>query len=273
MASDLVTFLIDGSRERNGAIPADAFLSKLRTFISTLYALERAFSKKEKRQLDLEIVDLSRASPGQVQMRPRARTQGFPVGAALEWSFDQLERIYNAQPVDPSIPQTALDSIVELASARAAKLPELGLLRAKFNGHVIEIDDVLASRAMALRAVRSVDARPPWRAGISRGSLFGELRGIVDFEGERQFFIVPPSGPNRVQCVFSEELRPAMIDCLFKVVRARGFLHYDGNSPFPYMLDADALDGFGEPEGHFSDLKGLFKGLEAPNQSEHWLDG
>lgn len=273
MAGDLVTFLIDGSRERNGAIPADAFLSKLRTFISTLYAFERAFSKKEKRQLDLEIVDLSRASPGQVQMRPRARAQGFPVGAALEWSFDQLDRIYNGQPVDLSIPQTALDSVVELASARAAKLPELGLLRAKYNGHIIEIDDVLASRAMALRSVRAADTLPPWRAGVSRGSLFGELRGIVDFEGERQFFIVPPSGPNRVQCVFSEDLRPAMVERLFKVVRARGFLHYDGNSPFPYMLDADAIDGFSKPEGHFLDLRGLFKGLEPSSPDEHWLDG
>src|SRR5215203_5352560 len=104
MADNLVTFVIDGSQERNGAIPADAFLAKLRTFISTIYAFERAFSKRDKRQLDLEIVDLSRSSPGQVLMRPRARTGGFPVAAALEWSFDQLDRIYNGQPVDPTIP-------------------------------------------------------------------------------------------------------------------------------------------------------------------------
>lgn len=102
-----------------------------------------------------------------------------------------------------------------------------------------------------------MSAHPPWRAGVSKGSLFGELRGVMDLDGERQFYIVPPSGPTRVQCTVSEELRPLVLENLFSVVRVAGFLHYDGTGPHPTLMEAQAIDGISEPDGHFSDLRGL----------------
>ncbi|HVI32061.1 hypothetical protein [Phenylobacterium sp.] len=270
MTDELVSFEIDGSEERRGAIPADAFLAKLRAFITAVYAFERAFSKKEKRQTELEIVDLSRRSPGKVAMRVRTLAPGFPAQEAMAWTFEQFDRIYAGRPVDPAVPQTAIDTVVDLAAVRTARLPQLGLMRASFGQTVISIDKVLEARALAARAALVADDRPPWRPGVSRGSLFGELRGVMDFDGERQFFILPPSGPSRVQCVFTEDLRARVGDNLFKTVRAAGFLHYDGNSPYPVLLEATTLESVPEPASHLSDIRGIFRDMEPPPPLEDW---
>jgi hypothetical protein len=268
MTDDLINFVIDGSSERRGAIPADAFLSKLRAFISTVYAFERAFSGRPARQIELEIVDLTRNSPAKVAMRARTKAQGYPTDAALAWTFDQLERIQRGAPVDERLPRAAIDNVVDLASARAARLPEVGIMRATYKGFAVAMDEQLASNALTLRAERKFEDRPPWRPGVSRGSLFGELRGVMDFDGERQFFLMPPTGPDRVQCVFTEELRAAMNEALFRVVRVHGFLHYDGATPYPHLMEASKIDIVEAPNEHLSDLRGIFRDLEPPTNIE-----
>lgn len=270
MADDLINFVIDGSEERRGAIPAEAFLAKLRAFISTIYAFERAFSKKAQRQMELEIVDLQRNSPGLVAMRARTRAPGFPTQEALVWTFEQLDHLYEGRPLDPAVPQSAIDNVVDLAAVRAARLPELGLIRASYGPATLKIDAVLEARALAARAERIADDRPPWRPGVSRGSLFGELRGVMDFEGEREFFIIPPSGPAKVQCIFTEEIRDAMVANLFKTVKVRGMLRYDGNSPYPVLMEATALERVEDPQSHFSDIRGIFRDMEPPEPLEDW---
>jgi hypothetical protein len=100
--------------------------------------------------------------------------------------------------------------------------------------------------------------------------MFGELRGVMDFDGERQFFIIPPSGPSKVQCVFTEELRDKLGDNMFKVVRVAGFLHYDGNSPYPVLMEAAKIERVDAPRGHFSDVRGLFRDMEPPEPLEDW---
>lgn len=270
MSDELIEFVIDGSIERSGAIPADAFLAKLRAFITTLYAFERAFTKKDKRQVELEIVNLSRSSPARVALKARTRTQGYEPEHAVAWTFDQINRIHAGQSVDPAVPQSAIDNVIDLASVRSAKLPELGIVRAKFNGKVIEIDSILHGRALAMRAAHQATEEAPWRAGISKGSLTGQLRGVMDFDGERQFFIMPRSGPFRVQCVFPEQLRTMMNEHLFTTVRVFGFLHYSAAGPHPYLLEADRMEGIASPEKHFRDLRGVFKNDDLPPPSGEW---
>jgi hypothetical protein len=268
MADDLINFVIDGSEQRRGNIPVEAFLAKLRAFTVTLYAFERAFSKKDKRQIELEIVDLQRRSPGRVAMRVRTRDAGYPAEQAVAWAFEQIDNIQQGKLVDVSVPQSAIDTLVDLATFRNARLPELGVLRVSYGAQVIEINERLEARALAARAERVGDDRLPWRPGVSRGSLFGELRGVMDVDGERQFFILPPSGPSKVQCVFTEELRAKMGDNIFKTVRVSGFLHYDGNSPYPVLMEATELDSVKEPRGHFSDIRGIFRDMEPPEPME-----
>lgn len=268
MAEDLVTFVIDGSEARRGAIPADAFLAKLREFVTTIYAFDRAFSKRPKRQLELEIVDLSRNSPAQLAMRARSTAPGYEVDSALDWTFDQLTKIYEGKPTDPGLPQAAIDTVIDLATYRRSRLPELGIVRAGYRGAVVPIDETLEKHAREARAERESDTRPPWRAGVSRGSLFGELRGVMDFEGERQFFVSPPSGPSRVQCVFTEELREQMVSHLFQTVRVKGFLHYAGGGPFPVLMEATQIEATSDPTGHLSDIRGIFEGMDKPEPLE-----
>jgi hypothetical protein len=91
-----------------------------------------------------------------------------------------------------------------------------------------------------------------------QGTIFGELRGVTDIDGEREFFVRPPVGPVRVRCIFPEEMRPDMNRYLFKVVQLSGLLHYDGQSPHPNVVDARSIEGEPTERPHLLDKRGLF---------------
>jgi hypothetical protein len=257
---DLITFAIDGGAARNGNVPAAVFAAKLTAFLATIYALERTFNRSTKRQLDLEVVTLTRASPARVTMRARSRVDGYNANEALRWGVEQLERI-RAGRADPRIPESVLSNVVSLADYRTDKTADIGLMRVELAGKNVSLDGVMAGMAMVARAAAKDAHKLPWRAGVSKGSVFGELRGIMDVDGGRKFYIRPPSGPQQIECVFPETLRDQMVENLFGVVRATGFLHYDGMSAHPHLLEAERLEGQAPRAVHISDLAGAFPDL------------
>ena len=190
-------------------------------------------------------------------------------GDAIKWTFEQFERIQRRGPIEPSIPQRAIDNVIELSQHRTKAAADFKLLRIEYEQANIVFDSLMGARALTLRETRRSEDPPIWQEGISRGSLFGELRGVVDFDGERRFYIRPPSGASQVQCIFPEEMRALMNEHLFHVVRVFGFLRYDGRKPFPYLMEAERLEGITEDEtrGHFSDLRGFFRGMEISEQA------
>jgi len=270
MPDDLITFVIDGVDERNGNVTAETFLAKIRQFVTTLYSFERAFAKRDQRLIDLEIVDLSRQNPTQVRFKPRSRALGYDAHNAMKWTFEQFEHIQRNESVDPSIPQKAIDNVVELSQHRTKTAADFKLLRVEYEGKTIAFDPLMGARALTLRETRRAEGPATWQPGVSRGSLFGELRGVMDFDGERRFYIRPPSGADQVQCIFPEEMRALMNEHLFQVIRVYGFLRYDGATPFPYLMEAERIEGVppDDTRGHFSDLRGIFKGMEMPEAGD-----
>ena len=261
MADDLITFVIDGGDARNGNVSATVFANKLMQFLSALYGLDRAFAGAGKRQIDLEVVGLQRNSPARVAMRARSKVPGYDPHASLRWCVDQLENIRNGGSVDRRVPESVLAAVINLADYKADKTAEIRMMQVELGATAVPLDRMLAGHAMVARAI-VVEGKPmPWRAGVSYGSVFGELMGIMDIDGERKFYIRPPSGPSQVQCIFPETLRPQMVESLFKVVRASGYLHYDGQSAHPHLLEADAIEGRSPPSVHLLDLGGAFPGL------------
>lgn len=267
---DFVKLVIDGSIDRDGNIPAEVFLAKLRQFVATLYSFDRAFAGRSRRAIDLEIVDLKRVNPAIVAFKPKSQIGGHDPYASLDWTFGQLQRIRHGDAVDNRVPQDALDNVVDLARVREQRLPTIRGVSIEFRKHTIVLDAQMESHALSLRASRQIETDKIWHAGISKGSLFGELRGVMDVNGERQFFITPPSGAERVQCVFPEEMRGLMNANLFQVVRVYGFLRYDGRRPTPYLMEAEKLDGITDlGDAHFSDLRGAFRDYHDPEPSEY----
>lgn len=266
MTDDLITFVIDGVAERNGNVTAETFLAKIWQFVTTLYSFERAFTKRDQRLIELELVDLSRASPARVIFKPRSRAAGYDAHTSMNWTFGQFEKIQKGEPVDPSIPQRAIDNVIELSQHRTKASSDFKLIQIEYAGASISFDPLMEARAMTLRETRRSEAPPTWQPGVTRGSLFGELRGVMDFDGERRFYIRPPSGADQVQCIFPEEMRAMMNEHLFQVVRVFGYLRYDGASPFPHLMEAERLEGVPDKadRGHFSDLRGIFKGMALP---------
>ena len=270
MTDELITFEIDGVSERNGNVTAETFLAKLRQFVTTIYSFERAFTKKDQRLIELEVVELSRSSPARVRFRPRSRAPGYDAHHAMTWTFQQFSKIQRGEMPDADVPQKAIDNVIDLSQHRTKASTDFKFLKLEYGAEKIAIDPLMESRAIAIRESRKAETATTWHQGISKGSLFGELRGVMDFDGERRFYIRPPSGASQVQCIFPEEMRTHMNERLFQLVRVFGFLRYDGTSPFPYLVEADRIDGTPEESGHFSDLRGLFRGMEMPEQADVW---
>lgn len=99
-----------------------------------------------------------------------------------------------------------------------------------------------------------------WRAGISRGSIKGELKSVLTDHGEREIIIVPDFGPDRVRCVFEENMRDKIRDNLWRFVRVSGYLHYEARSPHPVLVELESLESLDETGAshHFNDVRGLF---------------
>ncbi|HTM79778.1 hypothetical protein [Asticcacaulis sp.] len=262
MSEEIITFVIDGASARNNAIPAAAFLAKLSSFVAVIYAFERSFSHKDKRQIDLEIVDLTRNSPAQIKMRVKSKINGYSAVAALGWTFDQIDRLSRGEAIDPAITSAALDNVIDFAKAREARMPELGEMSIRYEDRSIVVDATMAERAISARNSIASDTITNWHSGVSKGSILGELRSVADIDGEREFYITPPTGAKKIRCIFPEDLRVQMRENLFKVVRAHGFLHYGSESPFPVLLEASQIEGITIPDGHFADLRGIFRDVE-----------
>jgi hypothetical protein len=117
---------------------------------------------------------------------------------------------------------------------------------------------------------------PEWFAGVSYGSVIGDLRQVADIDGEQQFVIIPPIGAERITCTFPESKREKMRDYLFKTVRVVGLLHYIESSAFPIQVEMDDIEPvseFAEPP-HLLDLRGIFKNAErGDNDLENLLNG
>jgi hypothetical protein len=270
---DAIKFVMEGATALGGNIPGDAFVTKLRQFLATFYSFDRAFSKKQARGLDLDVVGLRRINPSIVEFKPRPRFKGYDAIAAAGWTVGQFASIRENQNADNAVPQDALDNLVELAQVRSKKIPSVTRMSVEYNGLHVDFDEKMEGSALVLRVERQIDVGAVWEAGISRGSLFGELRGVSDLDGERQFYVIPPSGASRVQCLFPESMREQMADNLWKLVRVYGYLRYDGVRPSPYLVEAEHMESVPPESGekHFLDMFGAFRDYDMQEKNEFTL--
>lgn len=258
MSGEQIVLRISGADVRNGQIPADVFASAIRKFAATMAFFERIYTDKPRRSADLNVASLGRENPMVIGLAPASRVRGYSPVPAIRWGFGQMASmpVLGAE-VDPRIPVELLDNVYDLSSDE--NRDAIAKFAAHYEGAVIDFNGKLADSVRARRTTLISSMPPPaWYAGVSKGAIFGELRGVTDLDGEREFFVCPPSGPRRVKCVFTEKMRDQMNTLLFKMVYITGFLHYDGNSPHPTFVEAVSVSGVEEPSAHMIDMAGLF---------------
>lgn len=269
MGDGNITLKLSGSDARNGQVPAEAFTSAIRKFAATVAYFERIYTTRARRTIDLNVAYLARENPLVVGLAPAPRVRGYSPAPAIRWAFGQMANLsILGGDIDPRIPVELLDNVFDLSDADSRE--GITKLVADYEGNVIDFNGSLAQFVRARRTVLVERmAAPTWYAGVSRGTIFGELRGVTDIDGEREFFVCPPSGPRRVKCVFTEPMRDQMNRLLFKTVRITGFLHYDGSTPHAALVEAESIIAAEEPTAHMLDMEGLFKDSFYPLE-ERW---
>jgi hypothetical protein len=244
VSDEQVVLKLSGSDSRNGQIPVEAFAAAVRRFASIMAYFERIYTDRPKRSSDLNIVDLSRENPLVIRMRPTSRQRGYWPRPAYHWGFSQLASIGRGGAPDARVPPELLENLYDLAHAE----PNDSIVKtvAQYEDSVIDFN----GEAMP---------SPQWFAGVSRGAIVGELRGVTDIDGEREFFVCPPSGPRRVKCVFTEDMRQDMNRLLFRTVRIVGMLYHGGSTPYPTLVEAEKITEIQDHSDYrMRDLEGLF---------------
>ena len=269
---EFLTLTIEGAPEHLGHPMAHALRDKMDKFLKTFASFERVRLGKRIRQTDFEIVFLEHNSPAEIRLHPVPRVPNYTPEPVVTWALDQWGKIIRGETPDDDVDADLVGDVAEMS--RAPEGEAFSRFHVSYGRTRLEMNSEAERNAKTLRDRMIFDQRPlPWADGLSRGTITGELRSVLDAHGERQFVIVPPVGPVEVQCTFAEEQREDIRSNLFKLVRVTGILHYGNKSPFPYMVDLLQIEQLSTDKDrpHLRDGFGLFKDSQYENESADWL--
>lgn len=251
---------IEGAPEHRGHPMAHALVEKWDRFLKTFAAFERARIGKGTRQTDFEVVGLQHNSPAEIGLNPVPRVPNYAPDPVVTWTLDQWDKIAKGHRPDAEVDDDLLTDVAELSSVPLHA--EFKSFSISYGRRKILLDGQSERNALALRSALAVERKvTPWMAGVSLGTLTGELKSVLDAHDERQIVLVPPVGADYVECNFTDALRDEIRANLFKFVRVTGTLHYTERSPFPYLVDLVSIQPLsGDDERpHLASGRGLFK--------------
>ncbi len=255
--STAFTIYLEGHEAHRGNVVASAFLAKASKIILVLNRLERTFLDERVRQTDFEIIGADKRNPTTLSLKPVPRSEGYEPSAAFRWGLNQIDLVGRGQEPDERISSDLAFDLHDLASKRG----EFDYRAFWINGFAdaVRFDEEYAQNALKVARARLVREAPDgWKVGRSFGSVTGELKKVDDLESGHEFVIVPAVGADKITCTFPDELRDRMGQCLFKIVRVSGVLHYGETSPFPYLVNANEIEKIPQRRKTFAQMRGIF---------------
>lgn len=259
--------LFEGEQGHQGNVLATAFVAKFQRLLNVLHRLERLHNGARSRQTEYEIVEAKKYNPTVLALKPVPKTRGYSPTEAFDWSIDQFNAVSNEREIDARIDAAVLIEIAEIAAP-----PKDGSYRRFWvrSGTVsVQFDETLSRKAQhAANRIQKATAPTVWYEGVAQGEIVGDLRAVLDENGEQEFVIHPAVGPERIVCRFPDEMRDEMRNYLFKMVRVEGRLHYKKESPHPVLVEMVGIYATPTQPETLLDLRGLFHGMDRPSQPE-----
>ena len=260
------TVYLEGHEGHRGNVLLHSFLGKVHRLQIVLHKLERAYLDAGTRQTDFEIINADKRNPTTISLKPVPKVKAYDPTPAFEWGINQIDAVSKGHDVDPRIGSGIADDLVRLATRDS----EYGYKAFWINGYAeaVRFDDDFLINALKLAKQRVKEEAPfGWHTGVAYGSVIGELKAVDDVDGNKEFVIIPPTGPDKILCVFSDELRDTMNQYLFKKVRVEGNLHYKDTSPFPDLVTADNISAYParQKQKNFEQMRGMFSKYKKPN--------
>ena len=262
-----LTIHLEGHPGHSGNVLAHAFVRKLDELLQSMAALERAYTGRGQRTSDFEITKIVKRNPTEATLVAVPRVAKYNPAPFMDWAYRQYEAVNGAGDVDERVSAEVAEKLEIFGKERRDESYSRVWITYE-DARPIDISDEFAARAGTIKAQRLAAREFQWQAGVSVGTLRGELLGVDDTTGEHEFFVVPPAGPDRIKCVFSESVRADVKACLFTTVEIEGLLHYSADSPHPYKVEAAKIRPLEEGPA-LKDLGGLLIGT-AP--SDLFLD-
>lgn len=267
------TIYLDGHEGHRGNVLAHAFLGKVHKLIAVLNKLERAYLASPVRQTDFEIVDADKFNPTTLSLKPVPRAKAYDPEPTLVWSLGQIEAVGRGEEPDSRVNSEIAFDLVKLAT----KESDTGYRSFWINGNAeaVRFNEAYLENATKVARQRArLETPTRWRTGTAQGTVVGELKKVDDLEADNEFVILPPIGARKIVCTFPEALRQQMGEYLFKIVRVSGHLHYGEEGPFPFKVDAQAIEPMPKRRKSLADLRGVFSGKDhVPSDWDAMLNG
>jgi hypothetical protein len=257
----------EGEQGHSGNVLATTFIAKFHRLLKVMHRLERLHSGVRSRQTEYEIVEAKKFNPTVLALKPVPKVKNYNPMEAFDWSIDQFEAVSRDQTIDARVDVATLIEIADIATP--PKDAAYSRLWVRSGAVTVHFDEGLSMRArQAANRLQAIEATTVWYEGVTQGEIVGDLRAVLDEEGEQEFVIHPAVGPERIVCRFPDEKRDEMRNFLFKVVTVKGKLHYKKDSPHPVLVEMEGIFEKPAKVETLYDLRGLFRGMERPAQPE-----
>lgn len=254
---------LEGEAGHNGNVLATTFVVKLHKLLNLLHRMERLKTGEKSRRTEYEIIGADKYNPTVLALKPVPKVRDYNPAKVFDWSIEQIETIANGRQPDAEMDFAALQELAEIAARPKDGAYNKFWLKSGIT--TIVVDEKLARNAqVAANTARAAESPRRWHTGIALGEVTGDLRAVLDEDGEQEFVIHPPVGPDRIVCKFPADKRSLMNSYLFKVVTVSGKLHYGESSPFPTFVEMADIRAKATAAVHLLDLRGVFEGLDRP---------
>ena len=260
------TLYFEGLDAHHGNVILNSFLNKIKDMQVLFSKMERAYNNSRERETVFEIVNVEKKNPTTISLNPVAEIEGYDPKPAFEWGMEQINAVSKNKPTDPKIDIEIVKTLIKIAT----KDNNAGYKKFWINGYsdTVQFDEFFLENAKKVNTIKNkaLLINRTWYKGTSFGSVAGILGSINAFDKKNEFFIKQPYKEKKIKCKFPDEMHDEMPNYLFHNVKVAGKLHYNEESPFPYLVEANKIENIdiNIDKKPFIEMRGMFGNYEQP---------
>jgi hypothetical protein len=239
MNGDKVKLTVVPSGGNSAKVSADDFLRQTEALVGALKAIAASTGKESAKDIRYRIDHLSANSPATISLFGEDFTfsDPFDFSGAHRLFKSALKAIAKATEIPAGITAAVLKHIRDLCVPIGGSVSTDEI---EIDGETIVLD--LAFRANVAK-IQDLDR-------VERGMF---IKGFVEtmniHDSNKTFFVYPVIGPEKVKCIFRQDLRDKAKDAFGKFVMVHGDFKYEWREKHPYEIAVTEIEFIEEAVG------------------------
>lgn len=243
-----ITIRLTGSEKDGGDVRLSEFIEQLEAFKEALKQTERILSGSDQSSVYYKIVDLSHNSPATITLEAVSPRKALVSAAKVTGGLVSGLRGIRKKKPPLNADLASLESYRKLAAQLQKNMRTIEVFEDPKK--IVPIDQLFTEKVDQIIGPDSV----------AYGSVSGRLER-VNLHNSLTFDIYPTVGPQRVRCIFRDDLKEQVRTALDRYVTVSGKLRYKHWDQYPYRIDAHDIDPHEDNKNltSLNELRGIAK--------------